>query len=101
MFEGKTLQHQFAETGDGLALREIAWADLVARLAVAKELRSEFDRTAGIAGGGFSQFAKLAARAEDKGKRAVNRNALGAGKSDAAKAQMHVTEASTHAAIGD
>ncbi len=93
MFEGKILHDQFSETGDGLALRELAWADLVARLAAARDLRGELDGVAGEAGGGFEHYAKLACTAQGKGKRAVNRNALGHGKDDGAKEQETATNA--------
>jgi hypothetical protein len=101
MFEGKALHDQFAETGDGLALRELAWADLVARLAAARDLRRELDRAVGMPGGGFGQFTKLAWEAQDEGKRLVNRNALGAGKVDEAKACATATNAAEQAAQGD
>ena len=101
MFEGKALQRQFAETDDGLALRELDWNDLVARIAAARDLRGELDRLVGAPGGGFDQFANLASAAQYKGKRHVNCNALGAGKVDKAKAQETAMSAADHAVQGD
>lgn len=84
MFEGSILSGQLAETGDGLALRELAWADLVARLAATREVRAEFERMPAGPLGGFRQFSKVRENSESKGKRGVNRNALSDGKSDEA-----------------
>ena len=80
MFEGNILSGHRAETGDGLALRELAWADLVARLAATREIRVEFERVLEGPQGGFRQFPKVRQCAEGKGKRVVNRNALSDGK---------------------
>lgn len=93
MLDGNILQKQFSGTGDGMALREIAWADLVARLMAARELRGEFVHTSGQDGGGFDQFAKLALQAGNEGKHTVNRNALGASKVDDALADASVMNA--------
>ena len=84
MFEGSILGRHQAETGDGLALRELAWAELVARLAATREIRAEFERMPEGPLGGFRQFSKLRECAEGKGKRGVNRNALSDGKLDGA-----------------
>ena len=84
MFEGTIASGHLAETGDGLALRELAWADLVARLAATREVRAEFERMPHGPLGGFRQFSKVRQSAEGKGKRAVNRNALSDGKFDEA-----------------
>ena len=90
MLDGNLLQNQFSRTGDGMTLREIAWADLVARLKAARELRGEFVHAPGNDGGGFDKFAKLALQAENEGKRPVNRNALGASKVNDALADQTV-----------
>jgi len=85
MYEGSILKDHLAETGDGLALRELAWSDLVARLAATRDLRGEVLRGPCLAGGGFDHFAQLRREAGFEGKRGVNRNALVDGKIDAAE----------------
>ena len=85
MFERSILRDHLAETGDGLALRELAWADLVARLAATRELRGALARSQFLDGGGFELFAQVRQSAAYEGKRRVNRNALADGKIDGAK----------------
>ena len=98
MFEGNILGRHQAETGDGLALRELAWADLVARLAATREIRAEIERIPEGPLGGFRQFPNVRKSAEGKGKRGVNRNALSDGKLDSAVENEAVA---TDAAQGD
>ena len=87
MFEGSILRDHVAETGDGLALRELAWADLVARLAATRELRGALARAQFPDGGGFDRFAQVRQSAAFEGKRRVNRNALADGKIDPANGE--------------
>lgn len=84
MFEGSILRDHLAETGDGLALRELAWADLVARLAATREIRGALAQANFSDGGSFDRFARVRQGAAFEGKRHVNRNALADGKTDAA-----------------
>ena len=98
MYEGSILKDYLAETGDGLALRELAWNDLVARLAASRDLRGEFPGVPFVAGGGFEGFAQLRQEAGFEGKRGVNRNALVDGKIDKARGN---DEAATDAAECD
>lgn len=84
MFEKDILRGHLAETGDGLPLRQIAWSDLVARLAAVRDLRDEMERIESASGGDFGQFSQLRCQANDEGKRPVNHNALSDGKSDGA-----------------
>lgn len=92
MFEGRILQNHLAETLDGLPLRELAWADLVARLAAVRELRGELDQVSLAVGGGFSEFANIRKSADSKGKRDVNHSALARGKSDGASGGIDSAE---------
>lgn len=85
MYEGSILKDHLAETGDGLVLRELAWSDLLARLAATRDLRGEFSRVLSGPGGGFDHFAQLRREAGFEGKRGVNRNALADSKIDTAK----------------
>jgi len=90
MYEGSILNDYMAETGDGLALRELAWNDLVARLAATRELRGEFARMPAALGGGFDHFAQLRREAGFEGKQGVNHNALVGGKIETAKGKKVV-----------
>jgi len=67
-----------------LPLRELAWADLVARLAAVRDLRGELGAMPLAVGGGFSEVANLRKSADCEGKRVVNHSALIHGKADGA-----------------
>ena len=97
MLERNILRDHLAETGDGLALRELGWSELVARLKASSECRSERGQVLGNAGGGFDQFPKLTAEALYEGKRPVNRTALGHGKI----VEANGAETAIHVASGD
>ena len=70
-----------AEPGEGTALREIQWAELVARLAASREIRGAMAHP--VAANRSSSFGALAgapAVVVEPGKRDVNPDALGNGK---------------------
>ena len=74
-----------ADLGDGVALREIQWAELIARLAASREIRGAMPHP--VAANGGSSFGALAGAPSnaprvvaEPGKRDVNPDALGNGK---------------------
>ncbi len=93
MFEGNILRDQFSVTENDSVRRELAWGDLVARLAASRDLRGASGKIVDLQGGGFDQFPKLADGAANKGKRDVNRNALEHGKSDVAEERLNAIDA--------
>ena len=84
MFEGKSSHHGFGgdesgNPGAGGSLREVAWGELVSRLAAARDLRCEMGSTGtGEASFDAESARRIAARGE--GKPEINSDALGDGK---------------------
>jgi hypothetical protein len=84
MFEGNLSSVVAGQTGDVGALRAVAWSELAAKLAAARDLRGVF---AASRRGSLASFAPHAARAlalreveTDRGKQSINPDALGHGK---------------------
>ncbi len=59
MYETSNTQAAFDDAMDGAQLRTISWAELVARLSAARDLRSLLVREHASAGGTFTAFAEV------------------------------------------
>lgn len=81
MFEGKPpspLEAQpFAEAPDSQPLRPLSWSDLVARLAVARDLRASLGGDPPTADGSFDASSARRIAAHHNGKHSVNLDDLG------------------------
>lgn len=59
MFETSNTQAAFDDAMEGAQLRAISWAELVARLSAARDLRSLLVREHAAVGGTFTAFAEV------------------------------------------
>ena len=82
MYEGKFQIPAQAQGGEGTALRAFAWAELTARLNVARELRRELRQESAIGGASFTDAAAAYFASIDSEKPTVNHDALSDGNSD-------------------
>jgi len=95
MFEGKPPNSAAAqpieEAQEGKSLRPLSWADLVARLAAARDLRGAYDGAGEAADASFDAGSARRIAAHHNGKHSVNLDDLsnGKGRDGMANAAVH------------
>ena len=81
MFEGPIVpESAFEAAAEGTSLRAPAWPEIVARLAVAHDLRHAVALSSACPSGNFNRFGEHAGVCPGQGERPVNRDGLVHGK---------------------
>lgn len=97
MFEANISSLKPASPGEGAELRAFDWAELTARLAAARDLRGVVVRRRNHESASFDRLAASVIAGSPKGKRGINPNGLGHGKSP----RGNKPEVASNAANGD